>query len=72
MTTKFDVGQDVLIKAKVKHINVYEDNRASYDVIVCGIRLNNVSEGNLVSNMTEEALQYDICPTNEDSGAIAF
>lgn len=72
MTTKFNVGQDVLVKAKVKHINIYEDNRVLYDVIVYGVRLNNVPGDNLVANMTEEALQYDICPTNEDCGVIAF
>ena len=72
MTTKFDVGQDVLIKAKVKHIHVYHGNRVYYDIQIHGTTLCGMSDDDLIANTSEESLQYDICPTDEDCGAIAF
>lgn len=71
MTTKFDVGQDVLVKATIKHICIYSD-RVGYDIQLGRTTLCDIPEDNLIVNTSEESLQFDICPTDEDSGAIAF
>lgn len=72
MTTKFDVGQDVLVKARVRHIHVYSGNRVGYDIQIHGTTLCDMSDDDFIANTSEESLQYDICPTDEDSGAMAF
>lgn len=74
MTTKFDVGQDVLVKATIKHIHVYSGNCVNYDIQIHGTTttLCDIPEDDFIANTSEESLQFDICPTDEDSGVIAF